>query len=311
MDRGQVVRRIAERQGGIVTRQQALRAGFSRHEIDNLVTFGRWRRLARAAYLVAPSVAAGSQRISRIRAAVLSLGPHAHAVLGTAAELHGIGGFSRTGAIHVALPGRAARAARVKEPAVVLHQLEHPADAVTMIGGIPVTTAVRTVAELILRERRYPAVALLDSALNRKVISEDELLSVPGLIRGRRGALAARGYLAEANGLAQSPLETRTRLRCVDGGVRPDALQIEVRDADGYLLGIGDLGWRAARVIAEADGRVPHAAPNALFDDRRRQNRLTNAGWTVLRFTWSDTLNPDYIPSVVRRALANRSSNRS
>lgn len=242
---------------------------------------------------------------------MLSLGPHAHAVLATAAELHGIGGFSRTGAIHVALPGRAARPARHKEPAVVLHQLEHPAEAVTMIRDVPVATAVRTVADLILRERRYPAVALLDSALNRKVISEEDLLSIPTLIRGRRGAVAARGYLAEANGLAQSPLETRTRLRCVDGGVRPDALQIEVRDSDGYLLGIGDLGWRGARVIAEADGTAPHAAPNALFNDRRRQNRLTNAGWTVLRFTWSDTLTPDYIPTTVRRALAARTSHRS
>ncbi|MFI6331428.1 DUF559 domain-containing protein [Micromonospora chersina] len=232
-------------------------------------------------------------------------------MLATAAELHGIGGFSRTGAIHVALPSRAARPARRKEPAVVLHQLEHPVEAVTMIRDVPVATAVRTVADLILRERRYPAVALLDSALNRKVISEEDLLSIPTLIRGRRGAVAARRYLAEANGLAQSPLETRTRLRCVDGGVRPDALQIEVRDSDGYLLGIGDLGWRRARVIAEADGTASHAAPNALFNDRRRQNRLTNAGWTVLRFTWSDTLTPDYIPTTVRRALAARTSRRS
>ncbi|GAB3356004.1 hypothetical protein GCM10027452_23310 [Micromonospora halotolerans] len=286
-------------------------AGFSRHEIDNLVAFGRWRRLSRAAYLIEPAATGGGQRLSRIRAAVLSLGPHAHAVLATAAELHGIGGFSRTGAIHVALPGRVARPARVKEPAVVLHQLEHAAEALTVIGGVPVTTAVRTVAELILRERRYPAVALLDSALNRGVISEDELLSLPALMRGRRGVVAARGYIAEANGLAQSPLETRTRLRCVDGGVRPDALQIEVRDSDGYLLGIGDLGWRAGRLIAEADGRTPHAAPDALFNDRRRQNRLTNAGWTILRFTWPDTLTPDYIPSVVRRALTTRALRRS
>ncbi len=59
-------------------------------------------------------------------------------------------------------------------------------------------------------------------------------------------------------------------------------------------------------MIAEADGRDPHSTPGALFDDRQRQNRLTNAGWTVLRFTWPDTLRPDYIPQVVRQALAVR-----
>ncbi|MET8352848.1 MULTISPECIES: DUF559 domain-containing protein [unclassified Micromonospora] len=91
----------------------------------------------------------------------------------------------------------------------------------------------------------------------------------------------------------------------------PDALQLEIRDVDGYLLGIGDLGWRAPRVIAEADGRDAHASPQAAFADRRRQNRLVNAGWTVLRFTWSDTLQPDYIPWTVRQALAAARSRRS
>jgi len=75
-------------------------------------------------------------------------------------------------------------------------------------------------------------------------------------------------------------------------------------DDDGYLLGIGDLAWRRHRIIAEADGRGPHGLPEAVFADRRRQNRLVNAGWTVLRFTWQDTLRPDYIPWTVRQAMA-------
>ncbi|WDP98530.1 DUF559 domain-containing protein [Micromonospora chalcea] len=194
---------------------------------------------------------------------------------------------------------------------MTLHQFEHPEQALTTVDGIPVTTPTHTLAGLVLRVRRYYAVALLDSALNQGVIDEGEFGAIPALIAGRRGVVNARRHLAEANGGAQSPLETRTRLRCVDDGVPPDALQIEVRDADGYLLGIGDMGWRAARVIAEADGRDPHSTPGALFDDRQRQNRLTNAGWTVLRFTWPDTLRPDYIPQVVRAALAARSGDRS
>ncbi|MGK5521903.1 DUF559 domain-containing protein [Micromonospora sp. URMC 107] len=84
---------------------------------------------------------------------------------------------------------------------------------------------------------------------------------------------------------------------------RPTLLQLEVRDRDGCLLGIGDLGWRAARVIAEADGQAPHRTPRAVFEDRSRQNRLVNAGWRILRFTWADTLRPDYIPHTVKAAL--------
>lgn len=172
--------------------------------------------------------------------------------------------------------------------------------------GIAATTALRTVADVILRADRYVAVSVLDSALNRELITTDELALIPALIRGRRGAVAARGYLGEADGRAQSPLETRVRLRCVDGRVRPDALQYVVRDDDGYLLGVGDLAWLRARIIGEADGKGPHSLPDAIFADRRRQNRIANAGWIILRFTWADTLHPDYIPYVVRTAIANR-----
>ncbi|MFC4016716.1 hypothetical protein ACFOW4_01990 [Micromonospora sp. GCM10011542] len=285
-----------------MTRAQALQLGFGRHEIDNLVTFGRWRPLARAVYLIDPQ--APVTRRSRIRAAALSLGPSARAVLGTAAELHGIAGLPRTEEIHLALPGRAARATRVRDQAIVLHQLDGPSGSVVPVRGIATTSPLRTVVDIILRTPRYPAVSVLDSALNRRLITEADLSLVPALVRRRRGAVAARGYLIEADGRAQSPLETRTRLRCVDGRVPPDALQLEVRDADGYLLGIGDLGWRGPRIVAEADGRSAHDTPDAVFIDRRRQNRLTNAGWNILRFTWQDTLDPDYIPWTVRQAIA-------
>jgi hypothetical protein len=38
---------------------------------------------------------------------------------------------------------------------------------------------------------------------------------------------------------------------------------------------------------------------------------MTIAGWTVLRFTWADTLRPDYIPETVRQALRRRKVRRS
>ncbi|WP_233559128.1 endonuclease domain-containing protein [Micromonospora radicis] len=284
-------------------REQALTNGFTRHEVDNLVAFGRWQSLARAVYLPQPVSAVQPSRRQQVRAALLSLGPAAFAVLGTAAELHGIAGLPSSDEIHVGLPGTAAKRARVGQPQVVLHQLEYAAESLVSLGGLATTDAISTVSDVILRAGRYPAVSMLDSALNRGLLGEDDLATIARRIRRRRGAVAARGYLTQADGRAQSPLETRTRLRCVDGRVPPDVLQLEVRDDDGYLLGIGDLGWRGPRVIAEADGRGPHSAPEAIFADRRRQNLLANAGWTILRFTWQDTLDPAYIPWIVRQAI--------
>lgn len=300
------VLRVAARQDGVVTVGQALAAGFSREQIRSLCRSRRWVRLGRGCVLPTPEVGPVALRRARIRAAVTSLGPGACAVLDTAAELHRIAGLRSTSTIHVSVPPGRPRPQRLSDPDVAVHQLTIEPGGVRDMAGLPVTTPVRTLADVILRVDRYPAVCVLDSALNRQVVAETDLAVIARLLIGRRGAVAARKHLTETDGRAQSPLETRARLRCVDGGVSPDVLQLEVRDDDGYLLGIGDLGWRAARVIAEADGRDPHSNPAAVFDDRMRQNRLVNAGWRVLRFTWSDTLRPDYIPETVKNALRAR-----
>ncbi|MBM0256213.1 type IV toxin-antitoxin system AbiEi family antitoxin domain-containing protein [Micromonospora sp. 4G55] len=288
---------------GVVTVAQALAAGYSRDRIRHLCRSGRWLRVARGCFVPASEVSGDALRRARIWAAVTSLGAGAFVVLDTAAELHRIGGLRPTSAIHVSVPVDRPRPQRPTDPALVVHQLTVDRGDTCRVAGVPATTPLRTLADVILRADRYAAVSALDSGLHRQLVTGADLSSIPALIAGRRGAVAARSHLAEADGRAQSPLETRTRLRCVDGGVPPDALQLEVRDHDGYLLGIGDLGWRAARLIAEADGHDPHRTPQAVYEDRARQNRLINAGWRILRFTWSDTLRPDYIPYTVKAAL--------
>ena len=249
-----------------------------------------------------PATDVTGTRRAAIRAAVLSLGPHAVAVYDTAADLHGLAGLRRDETIHVSVPGNLAKTRA--DDRVRVHQLSLPDAAICRANGIPVTTPLQTAAHVICRAERFAAVSVLDSALNKGLLEPADLDAVLGLIGRRRGAVLARRYLAEADGRAGSPLETRMRLRCSDGGVPPDDLQHQVRDGSGDLLATVDAAWTWARVAAEADGHVPHSTPTALFEDRRRQNRLVNAGWTVLRFTWIDTLQPDYIPRIVRAALA-------
>ncbi|SCG38911.1 Transcriptional regulator, AbiEi antitoxin, Type IV TA system [Micromonospora siamensis] len=289
--------------GGVVTAGEALAAGLTRAQIRSLYRSGRWVRVARGCFVAAPGDDVARMRRARIVAAVASLGPSAVAVLDTAAELHRMQGLRLTSAIHVSVPVDSPRPQRLGDPDLVVHQLTLGAADVCTVAGVPATTPARTAADVILRVDRYAAVCVLDSAMNRRLLTPEDLAALPERIARRRGAVAARKCLVEVDGRAQSPLETRSRLRCVDGGVPPEDLQVEVRDEDGYLLGVGDLGWRSARVLAEADGQGPHRTPQAVFEDRMRQNRLVNAGWKVLRFTWADTLRPDYIPETVKRAL--------
>ncbi|WP_018349566.1 type IV toxin-antitoxin system AbiEi family antitoxin domain-containing protein [Longispora albida] len=293
---------LAAQQDGVITAAQCRQLGLSPIRVTQLCRNGTWQRLAHGAYLVAPSRAS---RRAFIRAVLAGYGPGAAVMLGTAAELHGLEA-AREGPVHVAIP--AARATRSRRPGVASYQRTLGVDDVTEVDGIAATSVLRTLADLVLSRERLSAVALVDGALHEGALRHPGDL-VP-YITGRRGALAARKYLAEADGNAESPLETRVRLRCADGGVPPEALQYPVRTAGGLILGYGDLAWPRDRLIAEADGDEAYREPGSLARDRRRQNDMTNAGWRVLRFTWQDTLRPGYVPAVVRAALGPAGSGR-
>jgi very-short-patch-repair endonuclease len=295
---------IAKRQHGVVTTEQCRAIGVSGDEVRSLCRAGEWSRLSRGVYLVDAQRFDGVPRLSAIQAAALSAGPSAVAVLTTAAELHGIAGARREDAIHLNLPGLDARNRRPTEPGVRMHQLVLRPGETTTVEGIGVSTPARTVADLLLRVDRLTAVSLLDSAMNRRLLVSEDLDLVQASLAGRRGAPRARPWLAEADARAESPLETRVRLRANDGGVPPDELQYRVRDRNGRIVAIADLAWTRARLVGEADGFEAHDNPVAVFRDRRRQNDIVQAGFTPVRFTWEDTLTPDYIPSVVRAALA-------
>src|SRR5439155_6087543 len=79
---------------------------------------------------------------------------------------------------------------------------------------------------------------------------------------------------------------------------------VPICDGAGELIGVGDIVFRAARVVVELDGRAYHVDDERFEEDRYRQNRLVGAGWTVLRFTWRDlTGRPGHVVATVRRVL--------
>lgn len=57
----------------------------------------------------------------------------------------------------------------------------------------------------------------------------------------------------------------------------------------------------AEGLIVEIDGWQAHGSRPAFITDRRRQNRLVNAGYLVLRFTWDDIVHsPEAVTTAVR-----------
>ena len=70
---------------------------------------------------------------------------------------------------------------------------------------------------------------------------------------------------------------------------------------DEYVV---DFLWKRERLVVETDGYAYHSTPSAFARDRLRDQHLTLAGYTVLRFTHDQvTRTPEAVASRLRRLL--------
>ena len=294
---------LARCQDGVLTRSQVLAAGVSEHELRALLDLATWLPLLRGTYLTQPWRQGRELQRSWARAALLSV-PGSVVARSSAAVLHGLRGVPARGAVEVV----AERHVRPRGH-LVPHRSRLGAADVVDLDGLAVTSPVRTLADLVPALPRLDALAVLDSALATRLVDGHDLARAAQAAAGHRGCRGAADLWALADRRAESPLESRVRLRCVEAGLPPQHLQLEVRDEHGHLLARADLAFdgrpeRGDRpLLLEADGRSVHDAPEALHRDRWRQNALVALGYQVLRCTWADTLSPGAVPAMVRAAL--------
>ena len=177
----------------------------------------------------------------------------------------------------------------------------------TDVLGLAVTPVARTLADLAVVLTDAELLSALDSALHLGLIDAPSLAGLRRVSPSQPADARLARLRAVADGRCASPLESGIRLVLINAGLGPVDLQIEVV-IDGRTFRI-DLGFPVVKVGIEGDGRAYHSGPEAVLNDRWRQNALLNDGWLILRFTWYDLLSrPHYIVESVRRALANRAA---
>lgn len=299
------VLRYTQWQMGLISAAQCRKLGVSPARMRTLVARGWWRRVVHGVYDTEPDQRTDfdDERRKAAWTGLLAMGRDAIAVGSCALALHGVAGLPVNLTPEVAMAdGRS-----VKGPTGVLVRRYRNVPVRIRHAGWDVSDVPTALVHALPTLQRKHAVAVLDSALYKGLITTDDLAEVRQRLRGRRGVSRLAPWWELVDGRAESPLETWARLDCHDHGFPPDDLQIVLRDDRGEIIGRGDMGWRrndGGWVIVEMDGSQVHSTPDALYRDRDRQNRLlTEAGAIVLRFTNADLRRPGAIVREVRRAL--------
>jgi very-short-patch-repair endonuclease len=264
---------LADRQHGVVTRDQLLGLGFSPRSIQHRIARGRLHSVWRGVYAV------GRPQLTPhglLLAAVLSCGPEAALSHEDAAALWEIRPCSG-GDIHVSIPSGTAR----RRPGIVLHRRRSltPAD-VTQCHGIPVTTPICTLVDIASRLERDQLEAAINEADKRDLTDPEGLRSVLDGMNRRPGIGVLRETLdGHTFTLTDSELERRLLPLARRAGLPSPKTGHWV---NGFKV---DFYWPELGLVVETDGLRYHRTPAQQARDRLRDQAHTAAGLTPLRFT--------------------------
>jgi predicted transcriptional regulator of viral defense system len=280
-------------------RPQLLAAGFTDDEVRRLVRAGRLTPLRRGIYVegsLPDDVLA--QHVLQVKAAVGGLADDAVVSHVSAAVLHGLRIWAvPLGRVHAT---RARRNGGRCGTFVHVHTAPLDPAEIVVVGGLPVTSLARTVADLARSLPFEQAVVIADSAMSPKRADRiDQTDLAEALERASRwpGSPAARRVMAFANGLSESVGESRSRLAIAAAGLPLPVLQWEVRaTGTGAFVGRVDFGWPELRTVGEFDGLVkygrtlqPDQDPvEVLVAEKRREDALRAEDLGVARWMWSD-----------------------
>jgi hypothetical protein len=272
------------------TVEEALRSGITRRQLQ-----GRgFRRLVRGLYCAA-DLAFAAETI--LWSALRFLPEDAVFSGATAAWLHGLD-TEPCQPIEVTVPD-----ASWLRPRLDLAVVRTAIDTAEIVRcrGLPATSILRTTTDLGRRASLVDATVALDEALHRSLVDQNDLDRFARAHRGAKGIARLRRVLELVEPASESPMETRLRLVMVLAGLPQPAAQVSIVDR-GLFVARPDLLYEAERLAIEYDGATHR---DSLEDDNRRQNRLINAGYRVLRFTAADVhRNPTGIVAQVRSELA-------
>jgi len=289
--RDRVAGRIADRQHGVVSREQLLGAGIGRSAIDRGLQAGRLRALFRGVYAVGH---VALRREGWWMAAVLACGPGAALSHRSAAALWRL----RTDAIlpvEVTTPdGHGRKRARIATHRTALERVD-----TVVIDGLRVTTPSRTLVDLatMLDGRALREAVERAQDLRRFHASDVEAaIARAGLRRpGTRRLRELAALLGPDEDNARSHLE-----RLFLALVRRTALPRPI--ANHEIAGRRrDFAWPGHRLVVETDGYRYHSSRHAKRRDHRRDRRLTALGWRPVRFTYEEIA---FEPAGVGRELA-------
>jgi hypothetical protein len=301
------LRAACEHRSGWFNRADVLAAGYSDAELRNRLRRGQWSRLGRDAFVEPSEWPAGEQPWDRARRL------HLLAARALTARLDDVVISHQSAAVVHGLPTWGLDLRRVHVSRAVgrvrsssslhVHRSAVDPDEITEVDGLRVTTVERAITETTCTTSYEVGVVLGDAALRKHLTVPEQLVAAADRRLHWRGSPAARSAARFADGLSESVGESRLRVLMDNHGLPRPALQVEIRDETGRLIGRVDF-LLGEILIVEFDGALKYGSTaDAVLAEKWREDRLRERGYGFARVGWQDFDRPAALAARLQRRL--------
>ncbi len=174
-------------------------------------------------------------------------------------------------------------------------------DDVVVEDGVRVTTTLRTAYDLVARSDLDTGIVAADGLGHLGKFSAADLLALAEVLGPRRGCRKVAAVARLMDPKAESPQETRVRLRLLRAGLPQPVTQFEVYAGHREVARV-DFAWPEHELALEYDGQ-DHTLEDRRGIDIDRIDELRRLGWTVIVVTNRQYRRPGWIEARVREEL--------
>lgn len=290
------------------TYRQLCETGLDDSAIRMLLKEGSLTRVRRGIYSMAEDLNPEEDHLRLVRATLMTVDPGNVISHHSAGVVHGMP-VPRAQLCNVTMTRRSSGHASSGH-VLKVHDSRLGEDEVVTVEGMPVTSLARTTFDLTRSLDHLDAVAVADAAL-RAGLSRGALIDTAERWRGFHGRTRAILAADFADPRAESPAESISRLQFARHGIPEPELQFTIVGADGAFVARTDFGWPEFGLVGEVDGRAKYGdllrpgetAEMAVMNEKRREDRIREAGYWIVRWDWALALDGPALAVRIRKAM--------
>ncbi|MDQ3053028.1 MAG: hypothetical protein M3R66_04145, partial [Actinomycetota bacterium] len=180
-------------------------------------------------------------------------------------------------------------------------------DAYRLADGVPSVSPGLAVLGTAMLCGVEAGVVAADAALAAGLVTDADLRECLQRFFRHPSIRDARLVVDLADGRSESPGESRARLVLRSLALGAVVPQVEIREDNGRLVARVDFLYEQQRTIVEFDGLVKYGGADghkALVAEKRREDRLRDLGFQVVRVTWAELDRPILLQHRIQAAFA-------